>query len=407
MSSSTPLLTRRCEETLTNSQLKDSSESPEQVPWGTQKRIQPKRAGEGGKQLPKPGVRKIRCELPIPHNQAKYALESAQPSQLGSFGNSTVVNINDCNIEMKKSSPRIRTSGTDMVGLGTSYPPPSAEAQGVIVSPPQDIPSLTLELVRSDTPVHTSDGPGANNTAPIVKVIAEETPQPNGPPKIIVSKDVSKPKQVSVVEKPSRNTVSAEPSRSPSRRVSVSAGHRSKRMSITERKGSMTEGSKRAVSAENNSKETIIPEAKRAAELWKSQISKKKVSAIEESKKTLTVENQPRESLTPETQRAAEHWKSRTSHSRSSSAEYYARAGMTPETQRAAEVWRARTRGGKPMHVSFGDLAMDYQGEQKGMSEHKRRHNLHPLSRFRSLAITTNNRARSEFYFMFFLIFKK
>ncbi|XP_063692649.1 thioredoxin domain-containing protein 2-like isoform X1 [Bolinopsis microptera] len=417
MSSSTPLLTRRCEETLTNSQLelKDSSVTPEQsalpwsthkrmqpkeeqsaLPWSTHKRIQPKRTGEGGKQLPKPGVRKSRCELP--HNQAKFALESSQPSHLGAstFGNSTVVNMNDCTIEMKKSSPRIRTSATEMVGMGTPYPPPSAESQGVIVSPPQDIPSPTLELVRSDTPVHTSDGPGSNNSAPTIKVIAEETPQPNGPPKIIVSKDVSKPKRVSVVEEPSRNTASAEPPRS--RRISVPAGHRSKRMSVTERKGSMTEGSKRAVSAENHTKETITPEAKRAAELWKSRISKKKVSVIEESEKTLTVEKQPREGLTPETQRAAEHWKSRTSHSKkSASAEYYARAGVTPETQRAAEVWRSRTsghRGGKPMHVSFGDLAMDYQGDQKGMSEHKRRHNLHPLARFRSLAITTNNRAR-------------
>ena len=366
MSSSTPLLTHPPREDA-RSTLKDTvtpGKEQSALSWNPPKRGG-KRAGDGvGKQLPKPGVRNSRHSDPVapvkpPQEPLAAKLDTSASTQLGTsaLGTSTILDFSAVTLEVAKRSPRLERSAVveGSMNLEKDKPvaavnaekekpvaavqrlktPSSDECQKAIVSPPEDIPPTALQLIKSSTPVLI---PEVASAAKAVTPTRSADMIANKPRKASVVVDISKTRRSSIVEKLSRKTSTVDLPRQ--RRTSVTDNQRSRRMSVTDRGN-------------------------------------------------------------PHQSESSRH---------SSNSDHRDRlAGITPETLRAAEVWKSRTNalkyrgggggggGGIPLHVSFDDMVMDHLAEQKGMSEHKRRHNLHPLARFRSLAITTNNRARSEY----------
>ena len=355
MSSSTPLLTRPHDPDARTSmsQVKDSAAAGNDqsaLPWIPPKRCPPRRGSEGGKKLPKPkpGVRNSRSDVTPP---AKPVIEASVTQLVASaFRTSPILETSNREVNKSPSVTGASCAGRNSISMGTevysdgvemkSFHPASSSDQTVIVSPPQDIPPPTLEIVSPPQDIPPPTRELVKSSTPVIvpeTAVAPAAEIVNKSQRATrkISLDVSKLKKNSVVDKtPLRQSSSAESSKS--RKTSVADGQRTKRKSVTD-------SAKRSALADGHA-----------------------------HRKGLGTDSS------------------------------YTRAGITPETQRAAEHWRSRTsaskyRGGaKPLHVSFGDMVMDHHAEQKGMSEHKRRHNLHPLARFRSLAITTNNRARSK-----------
>ena len=363
MSSSTPLLTHPPRDD-PRSSLKDTvtpGKEQSALSWNQPKRGGGKRAGDGGKQLPKPGVRNSRYSDPVapvkPPQEPPANQVTSASTQLGTsaLGTSTVLDFSAVNLEVVKRSPKLTRSAVvegsmnlekdkPVAGVNAEKDKPVAAVQRLkapssdegpkpIISPPDDIPPTTLQLLKTSTPVLI---PEVASAAKAVTPTRSADVIANKPRKASVVVDISKTRRSSIVEKLSRKTSTVDLPRQ--RKTSVTDSQRSRRMSVTDRGN-------------------------------------------------------------PHQSESSRH---------SSNTDHHGRlAGITPETLRAAEVWKSRTNalkyrgggggGGRPLHVSFDDMVMDHLAEQKGMSEHKRRHNLHPLARFRSLAITTNNRARSKY----------
>ncbi|KAL5272921.1 hypothetical protein ACHWQZ_G000928 [Mnemiopsis leidyi] len=337
MSSSTPLLThppREDPRSMVNPGKEQSALS-----WNPPKRGGGKRAGEGGKQLPKPGVRNSRCSdtvVPLRPSQDASASPTLGTSALGT---STILDFSSVTVEVDKRPPKLTRSSVVDESVSLEKDKPAAavrrsatqffrESQKDFISPPEDIPPTTLHLVKSSAPVavHTPDIP----VTPIQSVDII----PSKPRKASVVVDISKTRRSSIV---SRKTSTIDLPKQ--KNTSATDGQRSRRISHH------SESSRHSSNTDHHG-------------------------------------NTDRHGNTDH------HGKI---------------AGITPETLRAAEVWKSRTNalklrgagGGVGRHVSFDEMVMDRLAEQKGISEHKRRHNQHPLARFRSLAITTNNRARN------------